>query len=372
MHKVADWTSLHSVTSPDVQDVLRAFSANALISSPTHWPLLERRSDTEIDQTAFLNSKVVPAFSAALGRVLDLENISVLRLCDSHEERPHTLFSESDERASIYLDWNGTQADAICLAHEMGHAAHHILSGVSEIPPVARETCAFLGELIVIDALLESRDPLFDPLRLVWEVENQTYLGADIEDLQRALGDPDIAYIYRWNYPLARLAAVEIFQSHKSGGQSLTEIFESGGKGMALLPLAQMAAKADELENYLPPFRESTAPPTAAYQALGAMALLDIDTFEGPSERKIGEVYAELLKNLQDQTAFIGLREDGRPIGYATWHSQPDSNELVITHQSAPFGDHLRLLRTLKQRFAETGPVSAKSERSARKEQLAW
>lgn len=119
MHKVADWSSLHSITSTEVQDVLQAFSANALISSPTHWPLADQPVDAEINQRDFLNGKVVPAFNAALGRVVDLENISVLRLCEGREERPHAVFLERDKRARIYLDWNGTPDDAICLAHEM-------------------------------------------------------------------------------------------------------------------------------------------------------------------------------------------------------------------------------------------------------------
>jgi hemolysin-activating ACP:hemolysin acyltransferase len=163
-----------------------------------------------------------------------------------------------------------------------------------------------------------------------------------------------------------------MFQSYKSGKLSLIEVFESGSDGMSFVPLAQMATKADEIQNYLPPLRTDTSPATAAYQSLGVMTLLDIDAYEGPSERKIGDVYADLLKKLQDQTAFIGLREDGRPIGYATWQSQHDGNGLKITHQSAPFGDHLKLLRTLQKRFADAGPVSAIAQRSARREQVAW
>ena len=372
LHKVADWTSLHSTTLMEVQDVLQAFSANALISAPTHWPFHSKPIEATIDQTDFLNTKVMPALNKVLGIGIDIESVSVLKLSESRERRPHTFFSEKEQHASIYLDWNSTPADAICLAHEMGHAAHYIMSGVSDIPPVARETCAFLSELIALDALLEKQDPLFDPLRLVWEAETQAYLGSDIKDLQRALGDPEASYIYRWNYPLARLAAIKIFQSHKSGKPTLIEVFKSGTAGMSFLPLAQMAEKADEIQNYLPPFHTDTTPATAAYQSLGAMALLDIDTYEGPSEQQIGDVYSDLLKNLQDQTAFIGLREDGRPLGYATWQSQTDGNGRKITHQSAPFGDHLKVLRTLQQRFADGGSVSAIAQRSARKEQVAW
>jgi len=356
----------------EVQDVLQAFSANALISAPTHWPFHRKPVDATIDQIDFLNTKLAPALNKALGTSINLENVSVMKLSESREDRPHALFSEKEQRASIYLDWNSTPDAAICLAHEMGHAAHYIMSGASDMPPVARETCAFLSELIVLDAMRENQDSLFEALRAVWDAENKAYLGVDVDDLQRALGDPDAAYIYRWNYPLARLAAIEIFQSYKSGNVSLTEVFASGAESMSCLPFAQMSAKADEIENYLPSFRNNTEPATAAYQSLGAMALLDIDTFEGPSEREIGDAYADLLKNLQDQTAFIGLRDDGRPIGYATWQSQPDGNGLTITHQSAPFGDHLQLLRTLQQRFADAGPVSAISHRSARREQLAW
>jgi hypothetical protein len=342
------------------------------LERPTHWPFHGTSGTEEIDKKEFLTTKVVPALGKALGLTDEFGSVCFKRLSESHEKRPHARFSEDDRRVSIYLDWSSTPADAVCLAHEMGHAAHYILSGVNEIPPILRETCAFLGELIVLDALLEDQDPLFNPLLLIWETENQTYLGSDIDDLQRALGAPEAAYIYRWNYPLARLAAVEIFQSYKSGKVNLVDVFKSGAAGMSILPLSQMAARADEIQNYLPPFSVDPASATAAYQSLGAMALLDIDTFEGPSQREIGDVYADLRKNLQDQTAFIGLRDDGRPIGYATWQLTSENNETTLTHQSAPFGDHLKLLQTLKLRFTDAESVSVISQRSARKEQLAW
>lgn len=268
MHKVADWTSLHSLKSTEVQDVLQAFSANALISSPTHWPLPEQRLDAEIGQMAFLNNKMVPAFSAALGRTVDLENISVLNLRESREERPHAVFSEKDKHTSVYLNWSGTPDDAISLAHEFGHAAHYIFSGTDKIPPMVRETCAFLSELVVLDFLLENDCDLFAPPRRAWDAETDTYLGLYVDDLQSALGNSDAAYVYSWNYPLARLAAVEILRSYKYGKASLIDLFESGADGMSLLPIATMAAQADKIHNYLPPFRAAADPATSAYQSL--------------------------------------------------------------------------------------------------------
>lgn len=372
MYRVADWTSYHSTTTSEVQDIMQACSANSLVSSPTHWPSPRSTSDVEIEQTNFIRNKILPAVGKKLGVASELQSVSIRPLCESDENRPHARFSKAEDRVSIYLNWSGTPADAICLAHEMGHAAHYIMSRTNGMPPVLRETCAFLGELIVLDELFETEDALFAPLRLIWDRENQNYLGEDLVDLQQALGSACSTYNYRWNYPLARLAAVQIFQAHKTGTVRLSDIFASGTDGMKHLPLDKMARYADLIENYLPPFNTNQEPPTAAYQSLGAMALLDIDTIEGPSERKIREVYAGLLKNLQDQTAFIALREDRRPIGYATWDAKPDSNKVTITHQSAPFGDHLKLVRTLQHRFADTEAVSAISQRSARKEQLAW
>jgi hypothetical protein len=90
---------------------------------------------------------------------------------------------------------------------------------------------------------------------------------------------------------------------------------------MSHLPFTEIADRASDIENYLPPLPAPGRDPPAvnAYRNLGAMALLDIDGWKGESEKRIEQYYLSTLKHIQDGSVFIGLRPDGRPLGFATW-----------------------------------------------------
>ncbi len=101
------------------------------------------------------------------------------------------------------------------------------------------------------------------------------------------------------------------------------------------------------------------------------MALIDIDYWKGQSETRIEDYYADLLRHLQDQTAFVALNEQRKPIGYATWSKASRGDEYTLTRQAAPFGDHLALQRALERHLSKTAGVAARQNRSARQEQVA-
>ena len=185
------------------------------------------------------------------------------------------------------------------------------------MPPVARETCAFLGELALIYWAKQNQTDLAARLLRVWREENQRYFGDDRALLRVALGGPESAYTYRMNYPLARAAAVVMWRA----GADLQRLFKAGSEAMNLLPLAKIADVAGLSQNYLPPMPppDTDQPAIDAYRALGAMALLDIDFWKGESERRIEGYYANLLHHLHNRTAFIALDEVRRPVGYASW-----------------------------------------------------
>ena len=206
----------------------------------------------------------------------------------------------------------------------------------------------------------------------VWRKENEVYLGSDLEALSCAVADLSTPYHYRQNYTVARLTAVKMF-SHGCGGWVL-DLFAAGNAGMCYLPIVDMADRAGEIANYLPPLPESDPerPTINAYRSLGAMALIDIDCWQGESEKQVGEYYALLLEHLQDQTAFLALDEQRKPIGYATWLKPSQSGSVTLTRQAAPFGDHLTLQRTLERHLGREAGVLACHDRSARKEQPAW
>jgi hemolysin-activating ACP:hemolysin acyltransferase len=182
--------------------------------------------------------------------------------------------------------------------------------------------------------------------------------------------DPDSAYSYRMNYPLARAAAVVTWRA----GDDLQCFFKAVSEAMAILPLSKIADLAGQSQNYLPPLTapDTTQPAIDAYRALGAMALLDIDFWTGESERRIEDYYATLLHHLQNRTAFLALDEVRRPVGYATWRKAAGDNTVTLTRQAAPFGDHLPLQSALERHLGQEIDVHAQHPRSARQEQVAW
>ena len=108
-------------------------------------------------------------------------------------------------------------ADLLSLAHEAAHAAQLILSRGSFMPPLAREACAFLGEIAFVEWMRQHEPDMFPSLFAAWLKHDEAYCGADLEALLQALGDPQTPYEYRMNYPLARAAAVVLFETAGEG-----------------------------------------------------------------------------------------------------------------------------------------------------------
>ena len=118
---------------------------------------------------------------------------------------------------------------------------------------------------------------------------------------------------------------------------------------MQHLPIERMANMAGDLAKYMPPMMDSdmSHPAIDACRSLGAMTLLDVDYWQGESEKRIEDYYAELLEHLRKRTAFIALSDDRKPVAYATWTKPAGSKAVTITRKAAPFGDHLLLQQAL-------------------------
>jgi hypothetical protein len=372
---IAEWLHVHVLDHDTVYDCLAAVDGGQIVFDVQGVvPVKHALGDAGYASVGVvLGSVIGPALAPLLGMetsaVADL--IASIRWGDVSEDgHPHTIDHGTGQPPEIRMFWQGSAADLICLAHEVAHAVQLQLSAGSFMPPVARETCAFLGELALIDWARKTDTPLAAKLLSVWQEENEAYFGEDCDLLRSALADPDASYTYRMNYPLARAAAIVM---HRSGADA-QRLFRAGAEAMALLPLADIADLAGRLQNYLPPMPppDAETPATNAYRALGAMALLDIDFWKGESERRIEDYYASLLHHLQTRTAFIALDDVHRPVGYATWRKAAGDNAVTLTRQAAPFGDHLLLQKALQRHLGQDADVLAHHERSARQEQTAW
>lgn len=380
MFSVKDWKRAHSFGTSTIADIIAANAANSLPHSPFFGEEAgiyggDQQVVLKGDLGYNLQAYIVPALSnlfGGSGNVAELvEQIQFAGLSRG-EELPHTEDFGPEQAPVITIEWTGSADDLMCLAHEVAHALQIMMSGHQLMPPVAREVCAFLGELTLIAYCREHAPSLTDALSDVWHAENERYLGSDLDALSDALKDPETPYQYRLNYPLARLAAIQL---HRRGaGDWCRDLFSSGRLGMQHLPIERMANMAGDIENYLPSLPEADAsqPVVDAYRSLGAMALLDLDYWQGESEKPINEYYNGLLKHLQDRTAFLALNGDRKPVGYATWTKPAGANTIDITRQAAPFGDHLLLQQELEAHLGHAVGVTARHVRSARQEQVAW
>ena len=311
MSRVVDWLEMHEFRVSEPCDVLDAYKARTISANPFYGTYKSSSvgTTTELsDRLQSFNSIVVPALIAGFDRSANIRRLLALvefvDLLRDPETLPHTEDLGSGTSPRIAMGWRGQPEDLICLAHEAGHALQILLSGHRAMPPVARETCAFIGELLLLEYARTQTPILYETLRNVWVAENEVYLGRDLEALAQALGAPETPYNYRQNYPIARLAAVELFA--QGSGSWLHDLFSAGSGGMCHLPIASMADRASDIANYLPPMPAFDAEQTAmdAYRSLGAMVLLDIEYWKGEPEKRIEDYYSGLLHHLRARTAY--------------------------------------------------------------------
>ena len=118
---------------------------------------------------------------------------------------PFTLDRGPDMPPLVSLHWRGRPADLLALAHEYGHAAQFTAThaaGSGPMPPLAREVCAFLAELALLDHVSGRHDirqrtsgrACWRMMQSIWATRRR----------RAALEDPVRPYDHRWNYPPAR------------------------------------------------------------------------------------------------------------------------------------------------------------------------
>lgn len=132
----------------------------------------------------------------------------------------------------ISLHFRNRDCDLLAMAHEFGHALQIVASwdsGHDQMPTLARECCAFLSEIILLEHLKTDFPSLLD----AYHSDNMLYFGAYTHEIAKALNDPSLLYKYVWNYPIARYAAQSIAINCTAEG--VQQIFSAGPSGGAFL-----------------------------------------------------------------------------------------------------------------------------------------
>jgi hemolysin-activating ACP:hemolysin acyltransferase len=236
-----DWLELHGLTSEDVVTYCGMIRSKYLPDT-INAPSSGISQGMALDFGQSLESLVIPSLKELLSsNECDLSSVKIVRHKVGNLNQPYTEWCENENAPVIHLVWDGNADDIICLSHEIAHAAQMILSKNMFMPPVAREVCAFLGELALIRCAKMQSDALFKNLCAVWLQENQRYLGSDVAQLADPLNVESYPYTYRHNYPLARIAAMSLFGTHSP--DSLANCFSSGSTAMAHLDLPAVIEK---------------------------------------------------------------------------------------------------------------------------------
>ena len=368
---LGDWLAIHELDRDELLKYLNDFSYPPDKINDINVPNLRVISGSEAwDMAAEALSEQFPDFKADLEKV---RTSCTLDFSAPSQDAPYTLAGEGVGFSKVLMCYNGTPADMICVAHEFGHAAQNFFAQGNFIPPMQREIAAFISELSFLKFLAKSYPELEAPLKGAWNDDSEIYLREDLDQLVADCAATNSHYSYRWNYPLARLGALALF---KTGSQKdLSRAFLAEMSLEECLTRVSRSVQPSDIQNYLPEIPEPDAekPAINAYRSLGMMLLLDIDYWQGESEKDIDVYYQQLLGHMQEQTALVTIGPARKPIGYATWNlCGGDDDSVEITRQAAPFGNHLELLRNLKSRLPKGVAIKSLHERSSRREQVAW
>ena len=357
-------------------------------SSPQSWQI-KQDPQTVWQSCADALARAFPGLAAEIDEVAT-GSPTCFSTENSKHPKPFTYDLGPNNLPFVSVPYRHTPFDVLAIAHEFGHAVQIVASYSRhelQSPPVARETCAFLSELAFLEFCTFTDVPT---LSAAHHQEDHNYLKDCGNLLRSGLKSPNATYLYDWNYPIARhIAALAVATGQRDWAERL---FRAGVQGGSLLAsyiestimISQTASQNEvvsiskpEVEplNYLPevPSEPAELPTIEAYRSLGMMTHLDLDYWLGHSELSIKEYYARLAHHLKTKAVYIVIGDEDKPIGYATWNAddaQPDQVE--FTRQAAPFGDHLRLQKSLQKRLPHVKTARSINSRSARQEQVAW
>jgi hypothetical protein len=209
-HKLSDWLGLHELEPALCREILSALAGQVDgLPTPQDPTAAERALDVDV---AWL--RVVEAMCSYFPRQRAL--ISETFACSPKIRAEHktngtralTLASRNGAYPTILYSYGGSASDLMVMAHEFAHAVQTVASRGRFVAPIMREVCAFFGEIALLDRVQSDGEACYLDLQEVWHADARKYLLSDGNSLLAALSNPDAAYRYSWNYPIARYLSV--------------------------------------------------------------------------------------------------------------------------------------------------------------------
>lgn len=203
--RLSDWLALNGVTAGMIMPLLnRPVPAPGRIMESI--VLSEPVAPADI---AARMSRALPALAPLLERTLDLARFD-LAPDRKRFPRAFTLHDDGSGRPFVSCPQDGTVADLLRLAHELGHACQIVAAGSGLPGPVMREAAAYVAEGLIVAEAQGAADPLAHALAARHAADTDRIARRDGAHLLAALREfgADPAYRYNWNYPVARRVAL--------------------------------------------------------------------------------------------------------------------------------------------------------------------
>lgn len=217
-HRMAEWLELHDLDATRLRTILArvrrlelgaAYSRRAARASlqPNPMPALQAWA-----VSARALARQCPPVSCAAERT-HIQARTNFAPDEARFPRAFTLHDDGSGHPYVSCPYHGTVGDLMAVAHEFGHAVQLSASRGVQLPPVLREVCAFVSELALL-AALQGDDPQCFALALrVWQADTRKQFTGDLARLEAALLEEATPYSYQWNYPVARILAMEASQA---------------------------------------------------------------------------------------------------------------------------------------------------------------
>jgi hypothetical protein len=226
-HSLSDWLALHELDPAVCRCILNAMAREVPSASAGHkWPALGSYAldpETAWLRTAAAMREFFPAQRSIIDDTFE-KTVKTLVARRNKRRKALTLDNGPITYPTILYSFLGEPSDSLVIAHEFGHAVQIRASRGKFVSPIMREVCAFIGEMAQLSHASRGDAAQYRCLCQVWDKDNQKYFGPDKDQLTLALLQPQMAYSYSWNYPIARYIAIQI--SLRCSRDSMWTLFE--------------------------------------------------------------------------------------------------------------------------------------------------
>jgi hypothetical protein len=213
-HRMAEWLELHDLDATRVRTILARAQRLGLGAASSR---RAARASLQPNPMPALRAWAVSANALArrcppVSRAAERTHIQARTNFAPDEARfprAFTLHDDGSGHPYVSCPYHGTVGDLMAVAHEFGHAVQLSASRGVQLPPVLREVCAFFSELALLAALQVDDPRCFAPALRVWQADTHKQFTGDLARLETALLDETTPYSYQWNYPVARILAME-------------------------------------------------------------------------------------------------------------------------------------------------------------------